>query len=88
MTNTDRFTKCFSTKEPFENQFKSWQRQLKKYLHANFKKIRRKEENTKKMSKIDILINKRRDIIKKKDMTPEDRENIEKIEIEISKECE
>ena len=57
-------------------------------MHANFQKIRIKEENTKKMSKIDILINKRRDIIKKKDMTPEDRENIEKIEIEISKECE
>ena len=87
-TETERFTKCFSTKEAFEVQFKNWQKQFKKSLHANFRKIRIKGENTKVISQIDILINKKRAMLKKKHMTPHDMENIENIDVEISKECE
>ena len=57
-------------------------------MHANFRKIRKKAENTKVISQIDILINKKRALLKKKHMTPHDMENIENIDIEISKECE
>ena len=69
-------------------QLKNGQKQFKKSLHANFRKIRKKAENTKVISQIDILINKKRALLKKKHMTPNDMENIENIDIEISKECE
>ena len=39
-SNTDRFTKCFMTNETLEVQYKRWQRQFQKSLHANFRKVR------------------------------------------------
>ena len=87
-TNTDKFTKCFSSNELFEVQFKRWQRQFQKALHANFRKIRHTKVDTKKVSKIDILMNKKKDILKNKNINSKDREEIEIIDKEISEECE
>ena len=86
--NTDRFTKCFSTNETFEVQFRRWQRQFKKSLHANFRKVRIKDNTDRKPSDIDILMNKRKVILQKRKLNPKDLKDIEVIENEISIECE
>ena len=67
-TNTDRFTKCFTTDEPFEVQFSRWKRQFQKALHANFRKVRVKEDKDKKLSDLDIMLNKKKTILKKKNI--------------------
>ena len=86
--NTDRFTKCFSTNETFEVQFSRWHRQFKKSLHANFRKVRIKDNTDRKPSDIDILMNKRKVILQKRKLNPKDLKDIEVIENEISVECE
>ena len=39
-TNTQNFTKCFSTNEPFEKQTEKWMSELNSHIHRNFKKYR------------------------------------------------
>ena len=88
-TNTKRFTKCFETGQTFEVQFKSWQRQFQKSLHANFRKIRVKnKDEKKKLSKIDTCIEKKRTILKKQHLSAEDHKTIKRLDEEIGNECE
>ena len=88
-TNTNRFTRCFENKEIFDVQFKSWQRQLLKSLHANFRQIQVKDEDYKKeLSKIYTLINKKRNIRKQQLISAEDHKTVEGLEVEIGNECE
>ena len=87
-TNTNRFTKCFLTEEAFEIQFKRWQRQLQKALHASFRKIRYKENDQKKMNHIDVLMNAKKDILKKKNPNLKDKNDIELLDKDITVECE
>ena len=86
--NTDKFTKCFASNEAFEVQFKRWQTLFQKALHANFRKIRRKDDDPKKVNKLDILINKKKEILKKKNPNITYKEEIDLIDREISEECE
>ena len=87
-TNTNRFTKCFQSEETFEIQFQRWQRQLQKALHANFRKIRHKENDHKKLQHIDVLMNKKKDILKKKNLDMKDKDDIELLDKNITDECE
>jgi hypothetical protein len=88
-TNTKRFTRCFETEEIFDIQFKRWQRQLQKALYANFRKIRIKnDDDKKKLSKIDTLINQKRNILKKRHLSAEDYKALDELEAKISGECE
>ena len=86
-TSTDRFTKCFDSDEKFHVQFKKWQRLLQKALHTNFRKNRMKEKDKKKSTKLDDLISRKTEIMKKKYHDSNDVELIEIIENEISMEC-
>ena len=86
--NTDKFTKCFASNEAFEVQFKRWQRLFQKALHANFRKIRHKDDDPKKVNKLDILINKKKEILKKKNPNITDKEEIDLIDRDLSEECE
>ena len=87
-TNTNRFTKCFSSSESFDIQFKRWHRQFQKSIHANFRKNRHKMDDTSNISNVDFLMNKKKDILKKKKKSPIDIEDIELLYNEINKECE
>ena len=72
----NRFSKCFlSCEESVDIQFKRWQRKLNKSIHACFWKVRLKEKEP---SKIDILINEKQGLLKKK--TKSDDADGEKIE--------
>ena len=87
-TNTNRFTKCFSSNESFEIQFKRWQRLFQKALHANFRKIRHIEDDNSHLSNVDVLMNKKKDLLKKKVKNQKDLEDMEMLDKEITKECE
>ena len=87
-TNTNRFSKCFVTQETLDVQFKRWQRQLQKALHVNFKKVRCKDEDDPKLSKIDILMEEKKIILNKKHLSAEDKNAIKIVDARISKECE
>ena len=85
----NRFSKCFSAGDENINvQFNRWKRQLNKSINACFKKIRLKENNSKEASKIDKLIDEKKEILKRKTITQEDIIRIENIEKDISNECE
>ena len=75
-SNTDKFSKCFTSDGNFDIQFKKWQKVFKKSLYACFRKIRIK--NKQNNSKIDLLMNNKRKILKKKNLTESAREEIEK----------
>ena len=57
-------------------------------MHANFRKVRVKEDKDKKLSDLDIMLNKKKNILKKKHLSTIDLKDIEDIEKEISIECE
>ena len=59
-----------------------------KAFHASFKKIRVKDNDKKKSSEIDVLLNKKKTILKKKHMDEGDKEEVERIEKYISDKCE
>ena len=85
-TNTNKFSKCFLSEENFENQFKKLQKVFQKSLHACFRRIRVKDRV--KVSNIDILINKKKDILKKDNLGVEDTENINYLDKMITEQCE
>ena len=87
-TNTNTFSKCFETKEGIETQFNRWKRKLVKALHASFKKIRITENSKKKESVIDVFINEKNAILKKKVKEREDLTKIEELDKIIGDECE
>ena len=87
-SNTNRFTKGFSSSESFDIKFKRWQRLFQKALQANFRKIRHKEDDNSHLSNVDLLMNKKKDILKKKVKNQKDLEDMEMLDKEITKECE
>ena len=65
-TNTDKFTSCFEGDETIDVQFKRWHRRLLKTLHSCFRKVRVK--NIEDAIKVDILIEEKKLILKKKNL--------------------
>ena len=58
-SNTNMFSKCFLTDENIIDQFKNWQKKLKKSFHICFRKIRIIGKN-KVLSKMDHLMNEKK----------------------------
>ena len=67
-TNTKSFTQCFESDESNKIQFQRWKIKLVKAFLASFKKIRVNDNDKKKPSDIDVLLNKKKTILKKKNM--------------------
>ena len=78
----------FLTNETLDIQFGKWQRQFKKSLYANFRKVRISENKIRDPSKLDILMDKKKTILKKKNLLPQDMKEVEEIDCSISRECE
>ena len=81
------FTQCFedSNKGILVN-FAKWQTKFQKALYACFRKVR-VTDTEKKPTKIDELMNERKNILKQKNNTSEEEERITKIDSLISNEC-
>ena len=72
-SKTTMFTKCFESKEDGINaNFAKWQTKFQKSLYACFKKVRVKQSDNK-TSKIDDLMNQKKIILKKKNITNKDK---------------
>lgn len=83
----DMFSRCFSSDNVDVNtQFKRWQRRFNKAIHACFHKTRITQNEKKTLSHMDVLMEKRKTILKKKTLTAYDEEQIENIECEITDE--
>ena len=67
-TNTDKFTSCFEVDETVDVQFKRWHRRLLKTLHSCFRKVRVKNIEYTKKSKVDIHIEEKKLSLKKKNL--------------------
>ena len=77
-SNTPRFSDCFKNEnELIESQFKRWNRRFLKAIHTSFRRIRIKDKSETKPTLIDILMNKKRNIIKKKVLSLEDKNEVE-----------
>ena len=83
-----RFIKCFSKDENINVQFNKWKRHFNKAINACFKNIKLKENKSNGASKIDKLIDEKKEILRKKEITHEEYMRVENIEIEISNQCE
>ena len=66
-------------------QFKRWQRLLNKAINVCFKKRRINQDAVKKATDMDELIDKRKKLLKKNNLSVEDETIIEEIEDRISK---
>ena len=81
-------TKCFEIEgEGIEVQFKRWERKFTKSLFACFRKIRIKENDPQKVSKVDFLMDERKKLMKKKNITEDEWNKIEQLETKITEEC-
>ena len=85
-SRTNTLSKCFESDEEVNIQFQRWQNRFNKALHACFRKVRTTNKE-KKMSKIDLLMTEKKNIIKKKILSVEDKKKIDIIEKEISQAC-
>ena len=74
-----------SCEESVYIQFKRWQRKLNKSIHACFRKVRLKEKEP---SNIDILMNEKQGLLKKKKKSEADLEKIGEINLAITEQCE
>ena len=86
-SNTNQFTKCFEGEETIDIQFKKWHRRLLKALHTSFRKIRIKDRGEKKNSKMDLIMEKKKVILKKGNLNYKDRQEINKLDEELTVEC-
>ena len=86
-SKSDILSKCFTTQDTLEAQFKKWQKVFNKCMHACFRKIR-VTETEKKKSKLDILMQNKKNILKKKEISKEDNDKIELLDKEITLACE
>ena len=79
------FTKCFrSEDEDVLVQFKRWKRILNKAMYTSFRKIRITQNVERKLTRMDELMNMKKNIKRKKKMTLEDEQVIDDIEKEIT----
>ena len=82
-----RFSKCFSSsEEPIDIQLKTWQHKFDKAIHACFKKIRIKENKHNYQSKMDKLMNEKKEIVKGKKMGIEEQSKVNEIDKQITEE--
>ena len=80
-----RFTSAFSScEESIDVQFKSWKRILNKSIHACFRKIRLRD--SRKETDIEQLMNVKRNILKKRNISREEEEKVENIDKQITRE--
>ena len=86
-SNTDQFTKCFESEETIDIQFKKWHRRLLKALHTSFRKIRIQDRGEKKKSKMDVIMDKKKVILKKGNLNYKDIQEINKLDEELTVEC-
>ena len=70
---TDFLSVFLSCEESVDIQLKRWQRKLNKSIHACFRKVRVKEKEP---SQIDILMNEKKVLLKKKTKSDKDLEKI------------
>ena len=81
------FTQCFeSGNEGILVNFAKWQSKFQKALYACFRKVR-VTDTGKNPTKIDELMDEKKNILKQKQITSEEEENINKIDSLISNEC-
>ena len=81
------FSSCFSSPDEDLNvQFNRWQRKLNKANNSCFRKHRVSKDDIKNQSILDDLLTKKKTILRKKVLTQEDDESIDKIEREITEE--
>ena len=73
-----------SSDEPIAIQYKRWKRNVNIAIHAHFRKIRLTE--TKQDTKIEVLMNERKNIMKKKTLSKSEEEKVHEIESHITKE--
>ena len=66
-SKTNTLSKCFESDEAIDAQFQRWQNRFTKAIHACFRKVRSTNKE-KKMTKIDLLMKEKKDIIKKKNL--------------------
>ena len=86
-SKTIMFTKCFESKDKgIVANFERWQTKFQKSLYACFRKIRVKNVEPK-HSKMDVLMNEKKKISKKKIISEDDKEKLDDIEKQVSKEC-
>ena len=86
-SKSDILSTCFKTQESVETQFEKWQKKFNKCMHACFRKIRVTTKE-RKLSKLDILMKKKKEIMKKKHLGKIETEKLELLDIEISLACE
>ena len=87
-SNTNDFTDCFSNNLSFEEQTTKWRQVLETYFKKSFKKIRITNKQSKKNSQIGILMERRRTMNKKDDLTDKDEEELTGLESDIASMCE
>ena len=88
-SKTTMFTNCFkSNYENIDFKFNRWKRCFKKALYSCFRKIRVKNDLTEKQSKMDILMEEKKSLLKKKNISVEEKQRVKNIEEEITQEFE
>ena len=78
----------FEGEESIDTQFNRWKRKLMKSFRICFRKIRINNKKEKKESMVDMLINEKNYILKKKVKDKEDTFQIEELDKIIGEECE
>ena len=86
-SKTKHYLNVFSTDETVEIQFQKWHKKFQKALHSCFRKIRITNRE-KKLSKLDLLMKEKKEIIKKRKLGEYDKEIIDEIDRKIGEECE
>ena len=87
-SNTIDFTNCFDNELPFEEQATQWRKVLNNFFQKSFKKIRISSKPKKKMTELNIMMEKRRFYKKKECLSDKEEEELSKLEVEIAEKCE
>ena len=87
-SNTIDFTNCFDNELPFEEQATQWRKVLNNFFQKSFKKIRISNKPKKKMTELNIMMEKRRFYKKKECLSDKEEEELSKLEVEIAEKCE
>ena len=83
----DVLSKCFkSQKEDFNIQFSRWKRKFFKSINACFRKVRINQNTISKLSRLDESMSKKKTILRKKKLSPQDETEVDKIDSEITEE--
>ena len=83
-SNTTDFSSCFANDLAFEDQAKNWKKVLKDYFFKSFKKVRVTNKQKVKNSEINNLLNRRKKLKSKQNMSEKDDDEMENIEETIA----